>query len=154
MIYVSASVGSIAGGWLSGSLIRAGWSVNRARKTAMLICALAVAPIVFAASVSSMWGAVALISLAAAGHQGWSANILTIPSDIFPRRAVATIVGMGGMAGAVGGMLIAKVVGYVLEATNDYLPVFVMAGSAYLTAILVMHLLTPRLLPPDLGDAS
>ena len=154
MIYVSASVGSIGGGWLSGSLIRAGWSVNKARKTAMLICALAVVPIVFASSVSSMWGAVALISLAAAGHQGWSANILTIPSDIFPRRAVATVVGMGGMAGAIGGMLIAKIVGYVLEATNNYLAVFVMAGSAYLTAILIMHLLTPRLVAPDLGDAS
>ena len=154
VIYLSASVGSIGGGWLSGSLIRAGWTVNAARKTAMLLCAIAVTPIVFAASASSMWVAVALISLAAAAHQGWSANLFTTASDMFPRHAVASVVGIGGMAGAVGGMLVAKVVGYVLEATGSYVTVFAMAGSAYLTALLVIHLLAPRLEAPNLGETS
>jgi ACS family hexuronate transporter-like MFS transporter len=94
-----------------------------------------------------MWTAVALIGLAAAAHQGWSANVFTMTSDMFPRRAVGSIVGIGGMAGAVGGMLIAKVVGYVLEWTGSYLPIFIIAGSAYLTALLLIHLLVPRYAP-------
>jgi MFS transporter, ACS family, aldohexuronate transporter len=147
VIYVASSFGSIGGGWLSGSLIRRGWSTNAARKTAMLICALCVVPIVFAPWATSMWVAVALVSLAAAAHQGWSANIFTTASDMYPRHAVASVVGFGGMAGAVGGMIVAKVVGYVLQWTGSYVSVFLMAGSAYLIALLVMHLLAPRLEP-------
>jgi ACS family hexuronate transporter-like MFS transporter len=147
IIYVAADVGSVGGGWLSSSLLRRGWSVNAARKTAMLVCALSVVPIMAAAQVPNMWGAVALISLAAAAHQGWSANLFTLPSDMFPRDAVGTVVGMGGMAGAVGGMLIAKVTGYVLQVSGSYLPVFIIAGVTYLVALAVVHVLLPRLEP-------
>jgi ACS family hexuronate transporter-like MFS transporter len=156
VIYVVASVGSVGGGWLSGSLIRRGWSVNAARKTAMLICALAVTSVVFVArSGGNMWlaVAVALVALAAAAHQGWSANIFTTASDMFPRYAVGSVVGIGGMAGAVGGMLVSKVVGYVLEWTGSYTSVFLLAGSAYLVALLVIQVLAPRLTPPRLDEA-
>jgi ACS family hexuronate transporter-like MFS transporter len=151
VIYLIADIGSIGGGWLSSSLLKRGWSVNAARKTAMLICAVAVVPIVFASQTSSLWTAVLLVSLAAAAHQGWSANIFTLTSDMFPRRAVGSVVGIGGMAGAVGGMLIALVVGEILERTGSYVPVFLIAGSAYLVALAVVHLLTPRLDPAPLG---
>jgi len=146
-IYLLADVGSVGGGWISSSLIRHGWSVNRGRKTAMLISALAVVPVVFAARASSLTVAVLLIGLAAAAHQGWSANIFTLVSDMFPRRAVGSVVGFGGMFGAIGGMVIAKVVGYVLEWTGSYVPIFILAGSAYLIALLVIHLLAPTLEP-------
>jgi MFS transporter, ACS family, hexuronate transporter len=144
-IYLLADVGSIGGGWLAGRFIRRGWSVNRARKGAMLICALAVVPIVFASSAADLWVAVALIGLATAGHQGWSANVFTLTSDMFPRHAVASVVGLGGLAGAVGGMLISAFTGFLLEATGSYVPVFIMAGSAYLVALFAVHLLAPRL---------
>lgn len=149
-IYVSADIGSIGGGWLAGRLIRRGWSVNRARKGAMLVCALCVVPIVFAAKAGNMWLAVALIGLATAGHQGWSANLFTLASDLFPREAVGSVVGIGGFAGAVGGMLIATFTGLLLQATGSYVPVFLMAGSAYLIALLVVHLLVPRMKPAQL----
>jgi ACS family hexuronate transporter-like MFS transporter len=149
-IYLLADVGSVGGGWLSSSLIKRGWSVNQARKGAMLICALAVVPIVAAAKIHSVWGAVALIGLAAAAHQGWSANVFTLPSDMFPRQAVGSVVGLGGMAGAVGGMLIAKVTGYILQTTGSYLPVFIIAGTTYLVALALVHLLVPTLQPADM----
>lgn len=143
VIYLMADVGSIGGGWLSSSLIKRGLPVSRARKSAMLVCALCVVPIVLVSQTSNMWVAVGLIGLAAAAHQGWSANVFTMTSDMFPRRAVGSVVGIGGMAGAVGGMLIAKVVGYVLQWTGSYLPIFIIAGSAYLVALLFIHLLAP-----------
>ena len=147
VIYLAADIGSVGGGWLSSILIKRGWSINAARKTAMLICAICVVPIVFVSQSSNIWVAVALIGLAASAHQGWSANVFTMTSDLFPRRAVGSVVGIGGMAGAVGGMLIAKVVGYVLQWTGSYLPIFIIAGSAYLIALLVVHLLVPRFTP-------
>jgi ACS family hexuronate transporter-like MFS transporter len=150
VIYLVADIGSVGGGWLSSSLIRRGWSVNAARKTAMLICALAVVPVIFASRVTSMWEAVALISLAASAHQGWSANLFTLTSDMFPRHAVGSVVGIGGFAGAVGGMVIAKITGYILQTTGSYLPVFIIAGTTYLVTLLVMHLLVPRLEPAKL----
>jgi len=149
-IYLVADVGSIGGGWLSSALIKRRWSVHKARKTAMLICALCVVPIIFTAQVKSMWLAVGLISLAAAAHQGWSANLFTTVSDMFPRRAVGSIVGFGGMAGAVGGMFVAKAAGYILEWTGSYWPLFIMAGSAYLVALAVVHALAPKLEPANL----
>ena len=149
-IYLVADVGSIGGGWLSSSLIRRGWSVNSGRKVAMLVCALAVVPMVFASGASHLWTAVALVSLAAAAHQGWSANLFTTASDMFPRQAVGSVVGLGGMAGAVGGMLIAKLTGAILEATGSYLPVFFIAAFAYLVGLLIIHLLVPRLEPVKL----
>ncbi|MDQ1638954.1 MAG: transporter, family, hexuronate transporter [Pyrinomonadaceae bacterium] len=147
VIYLAADIGSVGGGWLSSTLIKRGWTINAARKTAMLICAVCVVPIVFVSQTANIWVAVALIGLAASAHQGWSANVFTMTSDLFPRRAVGSVVGIGGMAGAVGGMLIAKVVGYVLQWTGSYLPIFIIAGSAYLTALLVVHLLVPRFTP-------
>jgi MFS transporter, ACS family, hexuronate transporter len=152
VIYLVADVGSIGGGWLSSSLIKRGWTVNAARKSAMLVCALAVLPVVFASQASEKWVAVALISIAAAAHQGWSANIFTMASDMFPRRAVGSVVGFGGMAGAVGGMLISIVVGEILQRTGSYVFIFLMAGFMYLAALGLIHLLAPSLSPPDLGD--
>jgi ACS family hexuronate transporter-like MFS transporter len=146
-IYLMADIGSIGGGWIAGRFIKRGWSVNKARKGAMLICALAVVPIVFASSATNVWVAVALIGLATAGHQGWSANVFTLTSDMFPRNAVGSVVGIGGFAGAVGGMLISTFVGFLLETTQSYVPIFLMAGSAYLLALAVVHALAPRLTP-------
>jgi MFS transporter, ACS family, aldohexuronate transporter len=152
VIYLVADIGSIGGGWLSSSLIKRGWSVNAARKSAMLVCALAVVPIVFASRASNLWVAVSLVALAAAAHQGWSANIFTLTSDMFPRRAVGSVVGFGGMAGAVGGMLIAVLVGEILQRTGSYVPIFFIAGFAYLTALAVIQVLAPSLAPPDLRE--
>jgi|HubBroStandDraft_5_1064220.scaffolds.fasta_scaffold00454_11 ACS family hexuronate transporter-like MFS transporter len=146
-IYVMADLGSIGGGWFSSALIRRGWPVYRARKTAMLVCALLVVPIVFAATASSLWVAVGLISLAAAAHQGFSANLLTFPSDMFPRRTVASVAGIGGFGGAIGGMGIATFTGYLLEWTHSYVPIFILAGTAYLVALLVIQILLPKLDP-------
>jgi ACS family hexuronate transporter-like MFS transporter len=147
VIYLVADVGSIGGGWLSSRLIKHGWTVNAGRKTAMLVCALAVLPMMFASGARDLWVAVGLISIAAAAHQGWSANLFTLVSDTFPRHAVGSVVGLGGMAGAVGGMTIAWVTGRILEASGSYVPVFLMASFAYLTALAVIHLLVPRLDP-------
>jgi ACS family hexuronate transporter-like MFS transporter len=147
LIYQFATVGSIGGGWLSSSLLRRGWAVNSARKTAMLVCALAVVPVAFAAKASHEWTAVLLVALAAAAHQGWSANVFTLASDMFPRQAVGSVVGFAGMWGAIGGMLIAKITGYVLQSTGSYVVVFLIAASAYLVAFVIVQLLVPRLDP-------
>src|SRR5258705_6202529 len=153
VIYLIADVGSIAGGWLSSGLIRRGFSVNAGRKWAMLACAICVVPIAVIYRVSGLWPATLLIGLAAAGHQGFSANLFTLTSDLFPSRAVGSVVGIGGMAGAVGGMLIAEVVGHVLQWTNSYMIPFFIAASAYLVALLVIHLLSPRLAPAEIEQA-
>ena len=150
VIYLIADVGSVAGGWLSSSLIHHGRSVNVARKTALLICAISVVPIAFAYRVESMWGAVLLLGLAAAAHQGFSANLYTLTSDMFPSHAVGSVVGIGGMAGAIGGMLIAKIVGYALQWTGSYMIPFFMAASAYLLAVAVIQILAPRLEPANI----
>lgn len=150
-IYLVADAGSIGGGWLSSALLARGWSVNAARKSAMLVCALAVVPIVFASRASGLWTAVAIVALAAAAHQGWSANVYTMVSDMFPRSAVGTVVGLGGMAGMVGSMLIAEVTGFVLEATGSYVLVFAIAGSAYLIALGIVQLLVPSMQPARVG---
>jgi ACS family hexuronate transporter-like MFS transporter len=154
VIYNAASVGSIFGGWLAARFLKAGWSVNRARKAAMLVCAVGVVPIVLVTGVRSLWGTVALISLATAAHQGWSANLFTLASDMFPGRAVASVVGIGGFGGAIGGMCIATVTGFVLQFTGSYVPIFVIAGSAYLVALLIVHLLAPRLEPASLPSQA
>jgi len=151
VIFTLASVCSIGGGWLSSHLIKSGWSVNAGRKTAMLVCALAVVPIIFASRVAGMWSAVLLIGLAAAAHQGFSANLYTLVSDTVPRKAVSSVTGIGGMAGAASGMLVAKLVGWVLDATGkNYLIPFLLAGFAYLVALGVIHLLLPRLQPMEI----
>jgi MFS transporter, ACS family, hexuronate transporter len=152
VIYVIADFGSIGGGYLSSYLIKRGWSVNAGRKTAMLICALAVVPVVFATQTDNLWVSVLLIGIAAAAHQGWSANIFTTASDMFPKQAVGSVVGIGGMAGSIGGMLIASTVGLILEFTGSYYSVFVIAGSAYLLALAIIHLLAPKLEQVRLGE--
>jgi ACS family hexuronate transporter-like MFS transporter len=151
-IYLSADAGSILGGWLSSRLLKLGWSVNAARKTAMLACALAVVPVMFIPLAGgNLPLAVALISTAAAAHQGWSANMYTLSSDVFPRGAVGSVVGLGGLGGATGGMLVAPLIGYWLDFSHGaYGPVFVVAGSLYLLALGVMHLLLPKLEQTDL----
>jgi ACS family hexuronate transporter-like MFS transporter len=147
VIYMMTSIGSIGGGWLSGALLSRGWSVNAGRKVTMLICAALVVPIVVASQVSDLWVAVLLIGLAAAAHQGWSANLFTTVSDMFPKHAVGSVVGYGGMAGAVGGMVLSATAGYVLEFTGSYLSLFILAGSIYLFSLLIIHLLVPKMKP-------
>ena len=147
VVYLMADVGSVAGGWLAGRFMRLGWSANRARKSAMLVCALCVAPVILVTQVDNLWLAVGLIGLAMAGHQGWSANVLTLPSDMFPRQTVASVVGIGGFAGAFGGMGMSYFTGSQLQSTGSYGTIFLIAGSAYLVALLCVHLLAPRLEP-------
>lgn len=154
IVYTGSMVGSVCGGWLPAKFLKMGWSLNRARKTAMLICAVAVLPVTFAATGGKLWLTVALVSLATAAHQGWSANLFTLPSDTFPKQAVASVVGIGGFGGAVGGMLIATLTGLVLERTHSYVPMFVMASLAYLVAIAIIHLVLPTLERANLEGAS
>ncbi len=149
-IYVMADIGSVAGGWIAGRFMKMGWSANAARKGAMLLCALTVLPIVLAPRVHELWGAVAILGVATAGHQGWSANLLTTTSDLFPSAAVASVVGLGGFAGAVSGALVSTAVGYLLQATGSYALLFVVAGCMYLVALAIIHLLVPRLAPAEL----
>ncbi len=159
IIYIIADVGSVGGGYISSALIKRGYTINRSRKTAMLVCALAVVPIVFASVTSNLWVAVVLIGIAAAAHQGWSANLFTLSSDMFPKQAVGSVVGIGGMAGAIGGMLIAPLVGFILESTKtpenpngSFFIIFVIAASAYLLALGLIHLLSPRLEPAKISE--
>ncbi len=150
-VYVFSIGGSVGGGWISSILQKRGRSVNFARKTALLVCALAVVPVVLAPYVHSLWLVVGLVALAAAAHQGWSANLFTLPSDTFPKAAVASVVGIGGMVGAAGGVLLQVATGYIVALTHSYLPLFVIASSAYLLALLVIHALSPRLAPAQVS---
>ncbi|QJW88773.1 MFS transporter [Spirosoma taeanense] len=151
IIYVVSDAGSIFFGWLSTQFMNFGWSANRARKTTMLICALCIVPIFFAAQTSSLTVAIALISLATAAHQGWSANMYTFASDLFPKNVVASVTGIGGMFGAVGGILLALLAGRIITAFG-YLPMFIIASCAYLIALVIIHLVLPRLEPVTLEE--
>jgi ACS family hexuronate transporter-like MFS transporter len=142
-IYVLADIGSVLGGWGSSRLLKRGMALNRARKLAMLACALVVIPVAFASASPNIWVATLLIGLATAGHQGFSANVYALPSDLFPRWAVGSVVGLGGLSGAIGGMLMAKYAGWILQTVGSYQPIFVAAACAYLVALLVIHLITP-----------
>ena len=144
-IYLISDAGSVAGGWLSGRFMKAGMSVNRARKLTMLICAFCVLPVMFATSVPNLWASVLIIGVAAAAHQGFSANLYTLPSDTFPRFAVGAVIGIGGTLGAIGGALMSKYSGDVLDRLGTYAPLFALAGAAYFLALLSVHLLSPRL---------
>ncbi|MDF2637232.1 MAG: transporter [Novosphingobium lindaniclasticum] len=146
-IYLISDLGSVGGGWLSSKLIKAGKTPNFARKITMLICALCVLPIWFAQSIDSVWSAVLVIGLATAAHQAFSANLYTLPSDVFPRGAVGSVVGIGGTVGAFGGMGMALFAGYILDATHSYEVLFAICASAYLVALAVVHLLSPKLAP-------
>jgi ACS family hexuronate transporter-like MFS transporter len=149
-VYLLADVGSIGGGWLSSSLIKRGWTVNRSRKRVMLLCALSVVPVMTAPRASTVASAVLLVALAGAAHQAWSANIFTFASDMFPKKAVGSVTGLGGMAGATGGILFSSTAGHILQATGSYTIHFLIAGSAYLLALAVIQLLAPRLSPAPL----
>jgi ACS family hexuronate transporter-like MFS transporter len=153
-IYLLADVGSVLGGWTSSRLLARGNSVNRARKTAMLLAALCTLPIAFAGSASSMWMAVGLIGLACAGHQAFSANLYAMPSDLFPRWATGSVVGLGGFAGAMGGMLLAKYAGMILSLVGSFEPIFLVAAVAYLVALGVIHLIVPTYAPATLTKES
>jgi ACS family hexuronate transporter-like MFS transporter len=146
VIYNMCTFGSVFGGWLPSKFLSWGWSLNRARKTSMLIYAVAIVPIVFVGMVHTLWQAVALISLATAAHQAWSANLFTLASDMFPRRAVASVVGIGACGGSISMMFFGLFIGFILQTTHgNYVPVFILAGSAYLVAIFTIHALAPRL---------
>lgn len=147
VIYIISDLGSIAGGWSSSRMMKAGWSANSSRKTTMLLCALLVLPIMGAYRVDGSWLAVSIIALAAAAHCGFSANLYTLASDLFPTQTVGSVIGIGGFAAGLGGMLIAKIVGYVLQRTGSYMAPFFIAGMAYLSAMLVIHILSPKLEP-------
>ncbi|HET9392491.1 MAG TPA: MFS transporter [Candidatus Rubrimentiphilum sp.] len=151
MIYVCAALGSVAGGWLSSTLIKNGWSANRARKLTMLICALCVLPIAFATHIASLWLVVGVIGLAAGAHQGFSANLFTLTSDTFETKTVGSVVGIGQLAGSLGGLLAAKGMGFVLFYTNSYAFVFLFPAVAYLLALGVIQVLMPRLDKVKLG---
>lgn len=154
IIYMATSIGSIGGGYLSSYFIQKGWPVHKARKTAMFIFALCVLPIMTARYATNMWVAVALISLAAAAHQAWSANIFTVASDMFPKKAISSVVGIGGMAGSFGGVLFPLFVGYILDAyklagnlTGGYNIIFFVCGLMYMLAWVIMHLISPKMTP-------
>jgi ACS family hexuronate transporter-like MFS transporter len=143
-IYTLTCIGSIAGGWLSSGFIKRGMAVQRSREIVMLICAVCVVPIIFASQAANVWLAVALIGLAAAAHQGWAANMFTIPSDMFSKKAVGSVMGIGGTAGSVGSMIFSAWAGFVLQWTGSYMGLFILSGSAYLVALGLMHLLIAR----------
>jgi len=152
VVYLIADVGSVGGGWISSALIKRGWTVNRARKTTMLAMALLIVPTTFASRAPSMWAAVLIVGVAAAAHQAWSANVYTLASDMFPRYAVGSVVGIGAFGGAMGGVVFQRVTGRVLQSNgSDYAPIFVVCGLAYVTAWLIIHLLAPRLEPARLA---
>jgi ACS family hexuronate transporter-like MFS transporter len=144
-VYLLSDFGSVAGGWASSRMMKAGKTANFARKTTMLICAFAIAPVFLAQSIDNLWIAVLVIGIATAGHQAFSANLYTLPSDTFPRGAVGSVIGIGGTLGAIGGMIFSLYVGQILDKVGSYTPIFVVAGSAYFVALAAIHLLSPRL---------
>jgi ACS family hexuronate transporter-like MFS transporter len=154
VIYVLASFGSLAGGWLSSTLIRSGWTPNAARKTAMFACALAVAPVSVAPIMPSMWPAVFLIAIAAAAHQGFSANIFTLTSDMFEKAAVGSVVGLAGLCGGLGSILLQFSAGKIVQASGSYLKVFIIAAAVYMLAVVMIQVLAPKLTPVDLNASG
>lgn len=144
-VYLLSDVGSIAGGWASSRMLRAGFSANKARKLTMLGCAIVILPVVFTQFIGNVWINVLIIGIAAAGHQAFSANLYTLPSDTFPRFAVGSVVGIGGTVGAVGGIFFSLYIGKILDSIGSYAPIFAVAGGAYFVALLLVHLLSPRL---------
>lgn len=151
VMYIMADGGSILGGSLSGAFIKTGWSVNKARKITLLVCALIILPVSFVAITESKWLAIFLIGLGAAGHQAWSANIFTLVSDVFPKKATASVVGIGGMIGALAGMLADIALGSVLDKAGNtgYFWAFLLAGSLYLVVLGFVHLIMPKMTPLD-----
>lgn len=143
--FLAADVGSVLGGWLSSFWIKRGWSVNRARKTAMALCAFCMPAGIVAVFAPSAWLALALISVATSAHQGWSANLFTLTSDMFPKKDVGSVVGLGGTGGAIGGMILALTAGYVLQWFKSYVPLFIIAGVMHPLAIGLIQLMVPKI---------
>jgi len=148
-----AILGSVYGGYISAALLKRNKTLNYSRKIALLLCALGVLPVMFVPFSQSLWVTVGLVCLAMAAHQGWSANLFTVTSDLFPKAAVASVVGIGGMVGAVGGALFDVFVGHVVQWTNSYVPVFAISGVSYLLALLILHGITPKYVPAKLERA-
>ena len=150
-MFALADAGSILGGYLSGYFIKIGWSIYRARKTTLLICAIMIIPVCYVALAENKWVAVVLIGIGAAGHQAWSANIYTLVSDVFPKKATASIIGLGGMVGAVAGIISSKLLGRFLDQADNtaYFWAFLIAGSSYLIVLGAVHLLMPKMVPYD-----
>jgi MFS transporter, ACS family, hexuronate transporter len=147
LAYAISIIGSVGGGWLSGALISRGVSPNRARKSAMLLCVFCIAPIFATPFVHHLWIVVALLGLATAGHQGWSATLFTLPSDMFPKAAVASVTGIGGMAGAIGGVLLLFSAGAIVQKTHSFVSLFIVACLAYPLALLIIQAIAPKLAP-------
>ena len=151
IMYILADGGSIFGGYLSGAFMKKGWTINKSRKLTLLICAIIILPVSLVAVTTNEWIAVFLIGIGAGGHQAWSANIFTLVSDVFPKKATASVVGIGGMVGAVAGILGDKILGTVLDQANNsgYFWAFLIAGSMYLIILGLVHLLMPKMTPLD-----
>jgi ACS family hexuronate transporter-like MFS transporter len=151
ILYILADTGSIFGGYLSKNFIGRGWKINKARKMAMLICALIVLPVVFVGFTNNEWVAVFLIGIAAAGHQAWSANLFTLASDLFPKKATASVVGIGGMVGSVASIVANLILGHVLDEAGNhgYFWAFLIAGSVYLVVLGIIQLMDPKMVPLD-----
>ncbi len=147
IIYAVSSIGGIGGGWISSNFIKKGKSVDYARKVTILMCALIILPVMFVSQVSNLWVAVGLISLAAAGHQGWASNIFTIVSDIYPKNAVGSMMGLSGFMGAIGGALSASFVGILLESTGSYFLIFLVASSVYLLNWIILKISIKKIEP-------
>jgi MFS transporter, ACS family, aldohexuronate transporter len=143
--YVIAAIGGVVGGWLTGKLLGRGWSVNAARKTALLICALAVVPVFLAPLAGSVWLAVLIVGIAGSAHQGWSANLFSFVSDTMPREAIASVVGLGGFVGYFSGGFINGLTGLILQKTGSYVWIFVYFSGMYVISLLAIHLLVPRI---------
>jgi ACS family hexuronate transporter-like MFS transporter len=148
--FAASFIGSVGGGWLSSALLKRGKSLNVSRKSAMLICAVCVIPVIYAPYSKSLWVVVALVGLAAAAHQGWSTNLFTLVSDMFPKTAVGSVTGIGGMVGAIGGALTQWGIGHAVKASGGYTGLFLTAGMAYLIALAIIHALSPKLAPAKL----
>jgi MFS transporter, ACS family, hexuronate transporter len=152
IIYVMADFGSVLGGWFSSSLIRIGWSANAARKSALFLCAALVMPVAYAPRAGDKWTAVVLLGLAAAAHQGFSANLFTLASDMFRKNSVASIIGLGGLCGGVGGIALQYVTGHSTQASGNYVVSFTIAACVYMMAAISIQILAPRLEPVELSD--
>ncbi len=154
LAYAISIIGSVGGGWISGALINRGVAPNLARKGTMLLCVLCIAPIFAAPFIHHLWVVVALLGLATAGHQGWSATLFTLPSDMFPKAAVASVTGIGGMAGAIGGVLLLFSAGAIVQKTHSYVTLFIIACFAYPVALLIIHAIAPKLAPARLDSPA
>jgi ACS family hexuronate transporter-like MFS transporter len=140
-------LGGISGGWVSSKLIQSGKSINFSRKLSIFIYALLVLPLMLLSFVDNLWMAVLLIALASAGHQGWASNLFSIISDIYPKKAVGSMMGLSGFVGAIGAALSASFVGLFLQATNSYYYIFILVSFIYLINWVIIKMLIPTIKP-------